>query len=113
VASSTLSIDPVLGASVEQNANPGHKSAETVSLGAVLWLPTWAFFLRRKMWRSQRGVLFLLLLLCGLQMITACGGGGGGGSNEAATAPAGTYPASIVLKGPGLDETISFSIQVP
>jgi len=108
--STTLSIQPVQGASIERKGWPGHPPAGMVALAAVLWLPTWAFVLRRKSARSQLGALMLLILLCGLQVITACGGGG---SNEAATAPAGTYPASIVLTGPGLNETISFNIQVP
>jgi hypothetical protein len=114
-ASTTLSIEPVQGALLEPMSRPGRSPAGMVALGAVLWLPAWAFVLRRKMGRSQRVVLFLLLLLCVLQVITACGGGGGGGggNSEPAMAPAGTYTASIVLKGPGLDETISFSIQVP
>jgi len=51
----------------------------------------------------------MLILVCGLPFITSCGGK----SKGPATAPAGTYEASVVLTGPGLNETIAFTIQVP
>jgi hypothetical protein len=78
-----------------------------VAFGAALWLPACVFVVRRKKGKSKRGMLWLLILLCGLPMISSCGGKKG-----PATPPAGTYQASIALKGPGLNETISFSIQV-
>jgi hypothetical protein len=75
----------------------------------VLWLPTWAFVMRQKRGRSNRGVLFLLILFCGLPLITSCGGK----SKGPPTPPSGTYQASVVLTGPGLNETITFMIQEP
>jgi hypothetical protein len=79
----------------------------------VLWLPAWAFVMRRKKGSpkrgiSKRGILFLLILSCGLPLITSCVGKSG-----PATPPSGTYQASVVLTGPGLNETITFMIQEP
>jgi len=80
-----------------------------VAFGAVFWLPAWVFVTRRKKGKSKRGVLLLLILFCGLPMITSCGGK----SKGPATPPAGAYQGSMVLTGPGLNETITFTIQVP
>jgi hypothetical protein len=65
--------------------------------------------MRQKRGRSNRGVLFLLILFCGLPLITSCGGK----SKGPPTPPSGTYQASVVLTGPGLNETITFMIQEP
>jgi hypothetical protein len=107
-ASTTLTIQPVQSASLERKSRPWTVSSSGVAFGAALWLPAWAFAMRRKKGRSKRGILFLLILFCGLPMITSCGGKSG-----PATPPAGTYQASVVLTGPGLNENISFTIQVP
>jgi len=80
-----------------------------VAFGAVLWLPACAFVRRRKKGGSNRGILFLLILLCGLPLITSCGGK----SKAPATPPAGTYQASVKLTSPGLNQTITFTIQEP
>jgi len=79
-----------------------------VAFGAVLWLPAWLFGSRRKKGKSRRGLLLLVILLCGLAMITSCVGKSG-----PPKPPAGTYQASILLTGPGLNETITFTIQEP
>jgi hypothetical protein len=50
-----------------------------------------------------------MILLCGLPVITSCGGK----SKGPATPPSGTYQASVALIGPGLNETITFTIQEP
>jgi hypothetical protein len=50
-----------------------------------------------------------MILLCGLPMITSCVGH----SKGPATPPAGTYQGSMALTGPDLDETLTFTIQVP
>ncbi len=109
-ATTTLTIEAVkdTNASVERNSRPWAVSSGGVALGAVLWLPTFAFVMRRKKGRSKRGVLFLLILLCGLPLITSCAGKSG-----PPTPPAGTYQASVTLTGPGLNETIMFTIQEP
>jgi hypothetical protein len=106
-ASTTLTIQPAMGASLERRSRPWAPSSGGVAFGAALWLPACVFVVRRKKGKSKRGMLWLLILLCGLPMISSCGGKKG-----PATPPAGTYQASIALKGPGLNETISFSIQV-
>jgi hypothetical protein len=62
----------------------------------------------RKKRRSKRRILFLLILFCGLPMVTSCGGMSG-----PRTPPAGTYQGSMMLTGPGLNETINFTVQVP
>jgi hypothetical protein len=111
-ASATLTIQPAAGAFLERRPLPGRASPGAVAFGAVLWLPAWAFVMRRKKGSpkrgiSKRGILFLLILSCGLPLITSCVGKSG-----PATPPAGTYQGSMVLTGPGLNETITFSIQV-
>jgi hypothetical protein len=78
-----------------------------VAFGAMLWLPACIFALRRKKGKSKRGMLWMLIVLCGLPMISSCGGKGG-----PATPPAGSYQASMVLTGPGLNQTITFTIKV-
>ena len=109
-ASTTLSIQRVQSgsASLERKSRPWAASSGGVAFGAVLWLPAWLFVSRRKKAKSKRGILFLLILLCGLPMITSCVGKSG-----SSTPPAGTYQASVVLTGPGLNETITFTIQEP
>ena len=109
-ASTTLTIQrgPSKSASLERKSRPWAASSGGVAFGAVLWLPAWLFVSRRKKARSKRGILFLLILLCGLPMITSCVGKSG-----SSTPPAGTYQASVVLTGPGLNETITFTIQEP
>ena len=108
-AGTTLTIQAVESASLERKPRPWAASSGGVAFGAVLWLPAWLFVSRRKKARSKRGILFLLILLCGLPLITSCVGK----SKGPATPPAGTYQASIVLTGPGLNETITFTIQEP
>jgi hypothetical protein len=112
-ASATLTIQPAAGAFLERRPLPGRASPGAVAFGAVLWLPAWAFVMRRKKGSpkrgiSKRGILFLLILSCGLPLITSCVGKSG-----PATPPAGTYQGSMVLTGPGLNETITFMIQEP
>ena len=104
----TLTIQQVQGASLQRKSWPWAAPTGGVAFGAVLWLPAWAFVMRRKKGRSKRGILFLLILLCGLPLITSCGGKSG-----PPTPPAGTYQASVMLTGPGLNETITFTIQEP
>ena len=106
--STTLTIQPAQGASLERKSLPWGVRSGGVAFGAVLWSPACIFVLRRKKGRSKRGILFLLILLCGLPLITSCGGKSG-----PPTPPAGTYQASVTLTGPGLNETINFTIQVP
>lgn len=108
-ASTTLTIQPVSSASLERKSWPGHVSPGAVAFGAVFWLPAWMFVIRRKKGKSNGGVLLLLILVCSLLMTTSCGGK----SSGPAMAPPGTYQASVVLTGPGLNETINFTIQVP
>jgi hypothetical protein len=96
-------------ATLERKSLPGHVSPGLVAIGSVFWLPAWLFVMRRKRGKSKRGVLLLLILLCGLLMTTSCGGK----SSGPPMAPAGTYQAAITLTGPGLNETINFTIQVP
>jgi hypothetical protein len=108
-ANTTLSIQPVQAASVDRTSRPWPLPSGEMAFGAVLWLPAWAFAMRRKKERSKRGLLLLIILLCGSLLVTSCGGK----SKGPAMAPAGTYQASIVLAGPGLNETVTFSIQVP
>jgi hypothetical protein len=113
-ASTTLTIQAVQkSASLGRKSWPWAVSSGGVAFGAVLWLPAWAFVMRRKKGSPRRGIstrgnLFLLILFCGLSMFTSCGGKSG-----PATPPAGTYQASVVLTGPGLNETITFTIQEP
>jgi hypothetical protein len=109
-ASTTLTIEPVTdtNASLERNSRPWAGSSGGVALGAVLWLPAGIFVFRRKKGRSKRGVLLLLIALCGLPLITSCAGKSG-----PPTPPAGTYQASVTLTGPGLNQTITFTIQEP
>ena len=108
-ASTTLTIQSAQSASLERRSRSWAVTSGGVALGAVLWLPTWAFVMRQKRGRSNRGVLFLLILFCGLPLITSCGGK----SKGPPTPPSGTYQASVVLTGPGLNETITFMIQEP
>jgi hypothetical protein len=108
-ANTTLSIQPVQAASVDRTSRPWPLPSGEMAFGAVLWLPAWAFAMRRKKERSKRGLLLLIILLCGSPLVTSCGGK----SKGPAMAPAGTYQASIVLAGPGINETITFTIQVP
>jgi hypothetical protein len=107
-ASTTLTIQAVQSASLERKSRPGQMTSGVVALGAVLWMPAWVFAVREKKGRSKRGMLWLLILLCGLPVISSCGGKSG-----PATPPAGTYQASIVLTAPGLNETISFTVKEP
>jgi hypothetical protein len=107
-ASTTLTIQQVQSASLERKSRPWAAPTGGVAFGAVMWLPAWAFVMRRKKGSSKRGILFLLMLFCGLPTITSCVGKSG-----PATPPAGTYQASVMLTGPGLNETITFTIQEP
>ena len=107
-ASTTLTIQPAQSASLVRKSRPWAVSSGGVAFGAVLWLPAWVFVMRWKNERSKRGILLLLILFCGLPLITSCGGKTG-----PPTPPAGTYQASVVLTGPALNETITFTIQVP
>jgi N-acetylneuraminic acid mutarotase len=107
-ASTTLTIQPVQSAFLERKFLPWVVQSGGVALGAVLWLPTWAFVMRRKKGILKRGILFLLILICGLPLISSCAGKAG-----PPTPPAGTYQASVVLTGPGLNQTITFTIQEP
>ena len=107
-ASTTLTIQPVQSASLVRKSRPWAVPSGGVAFGAVLWLPVLAFVMRRKKGKLERGIMFLLILLCGLPLITSCGGKSG-----PPTPPAGTYQASVMLTGPGLNETINFTIQVP
>jgi hypothetical protein len=93
-------------ASLDRKSLPG--TSGLVAFGAVFWLPAWVFVVRRKKAKSKPGLLLLLILLCGLVGTTSCGGKSG-----PPTAPPGTYQASVTLTGPGLNEIISFTIQVP
>jgi hypothetical protein len=106
-ASTTLTIQPANGASLQRRPRPWAVSTEGVAFGAMLWLPACIFALRRKKGKSKRGMLWMLIVLCGLPMISSCGGKGG-----PATPPAGSYQASMVLTGPGLNQTITFTIKV-
>jgi hypothetical protein len=108
-ACTTLTIQPSQSGSLERKSGPWAVSSGGVAFGAVFWLPAWVFVTRRKKGKSKRGVLLLLILFCGLPMITSCGGK----SKGPATPPAGAYQGSMVLTGPGLNETITFTIQVP
>jgi hypothetical protein len=108
-ASTTLTIQAAQSASLQRKSRPWAVSSGGVALGAVLWLPGWVFVARRKKGRSKRGALLLMILLCGLPMITSCVGH----SKGPATPPAGTYQGSMALTGPDLDETLTFTIQVP
>ena len=109
-ASTTLTIQAVkdTSASLERRSRPWAAPTGGVALGAVLWLPASALVMRRKKGRSKRGLLLMLILLCGLPMISSCGGKTG-----PPTPPSGTYQASITLTGPGLNQTITFTIQEP
>jgi hypothetical protein len=108
-ASTTLTIQKVQkSVSLGRKSWPWAASSGGVAFGAVLWLPAWLFGARRKKGKSRRGLLLLVILFCGLPMITSCIGKSG-----PATPPAGTYQASVVLTGPGLNETITFTIQEP
>lgn len=108
-ASTTLTIQAVQkSASLGRKSWPWAASSGGVAFGAVLWLPAWLFGSRRKKGKSRRGLLLLVILLCGLAMITSCVGKSG-----PPKPPAGTYQASILLTGPGLNETITFTIQEP
>lgn len=110
-ASTTLSIEPVMTGAVLRKGMPGGPSAGLVSLAALLWLPIWSLGFRRKIGKSRRGLLLLLILFGCLQLVTACHNGGGGGG--ASSAPPGTYQATVVLAGPGLKSTtLTFNIQV-
>ena len=111
--SSALTIQPLRTANLKRKGLTDTLPGTVVSLGALLWLPAWFLGLRRKRGKSQRVSLLLMVLLCYLHMVTACSGGSGKGSNTPLLAPSGTYQASIVLKGTGLNDTITFSIQVP
>ena len=106
-ASTTLTIQPAQSASLAEVASLGCVVWRSC-LRAVLWLPAWLFVMRWKDERSKRGILLLLILFCGLPLITSCGGKTG-----PPTPPAGTYQASVVLTGPALNETITFTIQEP
>jgi hypothetical protein len=114
-ASTTLTIQAAQqSTSLGRKPRPWAVSSGGVAFGAVLWLPACAFVLRRKKGSTKRnvlgrGILFLLILLCGLPLITSCVGK----SNGPPAPPAGTYQASVVLTGPGLDETFTFTIQEP
>jgi hypothetical protein len=111
-ATTTLSIAPVMTGSVQRQGAPGGTSAGAISLAALLWLPILSLGFRPNMGKSQRRMLLLLILFCGLQLVTACHSDSGGG-NGTSTAPPGTYQASVVLTGPGLNSTtLTFSIQV-
>jgi hypothetical protein len=110
-ATTTLSIAPVMTGSIQRNGATRGPSAGIFSLAALLWLPILSLGFRQNMGKSQRRLLLLLILLGGLQLVTACHSGSGG--NETSTAPPGTYQASVVLTGPGLQSTtLTFSIQV-
>jgi hypothetical protein len=111
--SSALTIQPLRTANLKRKGLTDTLPGTVVSFGALLWLPAWFLGLRRKRGKSQRVSLLVMVLLCYLQMVTACGGGSGKGRNTPFLAPPGTYQASIVLKGTGLNDTITFSIQVP
>ena len=103
-ASTTLTIQ-YQNASLQRKSQPG--TSGLVAFGAVFWLPAWVLVARRKKAKSKPGLLLLLILLCGLAGTTSCGGKSG-----PPMAPSGTYQASVTLTGPGLNETISFTIQV-
>ena len=109
-ASTTLTIEPVTdtNASLGRSSRPWAGSSGGLALGAVLWLPAGIFVFRRKKGSSKRGILLLWILLCGLPLITSCAGKSG-----PPTPPAGTYQASVTLTGPGLNQTITFTIQEP
>ena len=110
-ATTTLSIAPVMTGSIQRNGATRGPSAGVFSLAALLWLPILSLGFRQNMGKSQRRLLLLLILLGGLQLVTACHSGSSG--NETSTAPPGTYQASVVLTGPGLQSTtLTFSIQV-
>ena len=112
--SSALTILPLQAAALERKGLPNTLPGTALSLSALLWLPLWLLGLRRKMGKSLRVSLFLMVLLCCVQVVTACGGGSGkGGGGTSSLPPAGTYQGSIVLKGTDLNETITFNIQVP
>ena len=111
-ATTTLSIEPLMTGSVHRRGAPGGPSAGIISLAALLWLPILSLGFRPSMGKSQRRLLLLLILFCGLQLVTACHTDSSGG-NGTSTAPPGTYQASVVLTGPGLQSTtLTFSIQV-
>jgi trimeric autotransporter adhesin len=111
-ATTTLSIEPVMTGSVQRKGAPGGPSAGIISLAALLWLPILSLGFRPNMGKSQRRLLLLLILFCGLQLVTACHTDSSGG-NGTSTAPPGTYQASVVLTGPGLQSTtLTFNIQV-
>ena len=109
-ASTTLTIQAVknTSASIERRSRPWAAPTGGVAFGATLWLPAWVFITRRKKGRSKHGILFFLIVLCGLPLITSCTGKSG-----PPTPPAGTYQASVTLTGPGLNQTITFTIQEP
>jgi len=110
-ATTTLSIAPVMTGSVQRKGAPGAPSTGVISLAALLWLPILSLGFRRKMGKTQRGLLLLLILFGCLQLVTACHSGSS--DNGTSTAPPGTYQASVVLTGPGLNSTtLTFSIQV-
>lgn len=110
-ATTTLSIGPVMTSAIQRGAAPGGPSAGVISLAALLWLPILSLGFRTNMGKSQRRLLLLLILLGGLQLVAACHSDSSG--NGTSTAPPGTYQASVVLTGPGLQSTtLTFSIQV-
>jgi hypothetical protein len=110
-ASTTLTIQALQTASLQQKSQAGRWYPGIVALQAIFWLPVGFLMIGRKKAKSFRGMLMLFILLCGLQMLPGCGGSA---SHAKQTTPAaGTYTVSMVLSGPGFNQTITFTVKEP
>ena len=110
-ANTTLTIQALQTASLQQKSNASRWSPGIVALQAIFWLPVGFFMIGRKKAKSIRGIVMLFILLCGLQMLPGCGGSGT--HTKQTTPAAGTYTVSMVLTGPGFNQTITFTVKEP
>ena len=107
-ASTTLTIQ-YQSASLERKSLPGHVSPGLVAFGSVFWLPAWVFVMRRK----RREIEARSSIAADPPMRVAHDDIMRWEMSGPPMAPAGTYQAAVTLTGPGLNETINFTIQVP